>query len=154
MGPRCLGAEVAVGPKWLGSKCQGLTRFGVDLSRARGGSGADMSGDLLFDHLPYPLCNVSVWGPCFKMTTPDFVLEWLRISSYKTMLTRCIGQHIPQIWASYSMHGTSWDADFGITMPIPTTVLIWPRCSWHSGKQCHITSRKTGEQHETLYRVP
>ena len=46
----------------------------------------------------YLLCNLSVWGgggregACIKMTTPDLVvLEWLRISSDKTMLIGWIG---------------------------------------------------------------
>ena len=98
---------------------------------------------ILFDHLSYPLYSVSVWGPCFKMTTPDLIVpEWLRNFSDKTMLTGWIGQHNPQNFSPKDMHGTSWDLDFGVTMPQPTTVVSWPWCSWQSGRQYLRTSFK------------
>ena len=50
MGPRCPEAEVTVGPRCLEPKCLGPrylgpTGFGADLSRGRGGSGAEVSGN-------------------------------------------------------------------------------------------------------------
>ena len=51
MGPMWRGAEVTVGPKWLGPRCLGPKWLGprwlgAEVTRGRGGSGAEVSVNL------------------------------------------------------------------------------------------------------------
>ena len=62
--------------------------------------------------LSYLRSNVLVWQPCFKMTTPDLIVqELLQTFLSNTMLTGWIGHRIPQISTPLSMYGTSWNID-------------------------------------------
>ena len=103
----------------------------------------------LFSCLSYLCTNVLVRRPCFKMTTPYLIVQdVLRTFLADTLSTGWIGHRIRQVCTPLSVHGTSWDVNFEVTMPHPPIMHIWPVCLWQSGRQYHRFPSKTGEQHE------